>query len=176
MILTARKWVGYLEHQSNESLGIYTANIGKGGCTVFSLIIARCYRWRNFSGLPWCTVFVHAVAIEAWGKDKARKMLGCPHPGSRVLLRRMKRRGWLRGPEYTPQPGDIIFLHNGGGIVDHVGVVDRLEGDCVISIEGNTVDPSGHFSEDQGGAVAIRKRQRNDPAILYYASMQVGSS
>lgn len=176
MIRTAKKWIGYLEHQSNELLGIYSANVGKGGCTIFPEIIGKHYRRRNFTGLPWCVVFVHAVCIEAYGKEKARALLGKPQAGSRSLARRMKRKGWLRGKDYIPKANDLIFLHNGSGEISHVGIVENVEGDTVITIEGNTVDPSGHFPEKQGGAVARRSRKLTDEKIICYAeTLQKGT-
>lgn len=173
MITTASKWIGYLEHQSNDLLGVYDANIGKGYCTIFSAIIRHHYRWRNFTGVPWCAVFVHAVFLESCGKQKARELLGKPHPGTRVLARRMKRKGWLRDSrDYTPNPGDLIFCHNGDGRISHCGIVENFIDGMVITIEGNTLDSTGHFDPSQGGAVARRFRKLPDPSILYYASIK----
>ena len=171
MINAAKKWIGYLEHRSNDLLGVYSANAGKGGYTIFAEIVRNHYRWRNFSGLPWCAVFVHAVCIEAYGKDKARALLGKPKAGTIALARRMKRNGWMRAREYIPKANDLIFLHNGDGEIAHVGIVESVDGDTVVSIEGNTVDPSGHFSEKSGGAVARRKRKQTDKAIVCYAKI-----
>lgn len=168
----ARKWVGYLEHRTNDLLGIFTENVGKGYCTIFAALIQRHYRFRNLSGLPWCATFVHAVCIEAYGKDTARKLLGKPHPGTRVLARRLRRRGRLMGRDYTPRPGDLIFLHNGDGRISHCGIVDALEGDSVISIEGNAVDPSHRFPPDKGGAVAVCTRKKTHKAIVAYGRME----
>lgn len=173
MKTAAKKWIGYLEHQSNELLGIYEANVGKGGCTIFSEIIRKHYRWKNFSGLPWCVVFVHAVCIEAYGKKKACSLLGKPQAGTLTLVRRMKRKGWLRSRDYIPKANDIIFLHNGDGDISHVGIVESVCGDTIITIEGNTVDPTGHFPEASGGAVARRSRKLADDAIVSYAEIDV---
>lgn len=168
MINTARKWLGYLEHQSPQLLGVYDANVGKGGYTVFAWIIRRHYPWRDFSGIPWCAAFVHAVFLEVYGAEKAKRLLGKPHPGTRVLARRLKRKGRLMGRDYVPRGGDIIFLHNGDGRISHCGIVEKVEGDRVISIEGNTVDPTGHFPRELGGAVALRCRKLTDAAIVNY--------
>ena len=168
VVKTAQKYIGYLEHLSNDLLGIYTANTGKGGYTIFADTIRWQYRWRNFMGLPWCATFVHAVFIEALGKDKAKELLGKPHPGTRVLWRRMKRKGLLRS---VPRPGDVVFLTNGSGMVEHCGIVVCVDGDTVITVEGNTVDPSGIFREHEGGAVAQRVRKWNDPAIVCYGGV-----
>lgn len=164
----AQKWVGYLEHQDHDLIGVYTANPGKGGYTIFSDIIRRHYPRRDFQGLPWCAAFVHAVYIEALGKEKARKLLGKPHPGSRVLMRRFKRRGRLTD---TPKAGDIIFLTNGDGLVSHCGIVVCVEDDAVITVEGNTIDPTGVFKRHEGGAVAQRVRKLTDPAIICYGGV-----
>lgn len=168
---TAKKWVGYLEHQTNELLGIYTTNVGKGYCTIFSEMISQHYSHRNFTGVPWCAVFVHAVALETYGKETARQLLGKPHPGTRVLARRLKRSGRLRFGDYIPNPGDLIFLHNGDGKISHCGIVDRVEGDNLYSIEGNTADPTGVFEPNQGGAVAMRERDLTDKSIVAYGCL-----
>ena len=171
MIRTAKKWVGYLEHRSLEDIGFYSRNVGKGGYTIFAIIIWRDYRWRIFHELPWCATFVHAVFLEAYGKEKARQLLGKPHPGTRVLARRFKRKGQLMDRDYLPSTGDIIFLHNGDGRISHCGIVEKADSCFVMTIEGNTVDPTGHFSVDQGGAVAIRRRKLTDPAIVCYGKI-----
>lgn len=173
VVETARKWLGYLEHENNSLLGVYRANAGKGGYTAFAQIIAEEYKWRNFGGLPWCAVFVYAVFIQALGKRKARELLGKPHPGTRVLARRMKRQGRWREREYTPNAGDIIFCTNTpDGMIGHCGIVETVINDTVVTIDGNTVDPSGVFDREQGGAVARRERCKDDPVIVGYAAMK----
>ena len=103
--------------------------------------------------------------------EQARALLGRPHPGTRVLERRMRRKGRWRGREYIPCPGDIIFLAPGrDGRVGHCGVVERVDGGTVTSIDGNTVDPDGHFPPEEGGAVARRIRRRDDPVIVGYGA------
>ena len=161
----ARKWRGYLEHRDNRLLGVYTANTGKGGYTVFAPMAGLP------QGLPWCAAFVHAVYTQALGAEQARALLGRPHPGTRVLARRMRRKGRWRGREYIPCPGDIIFLApNRDGRVGHCGVVEAVDGGTVTSIDGNTVDPDGHFPPEEGGAVARRIRRRDDPVIVGYGA------
>lgn len=162
-------WVGYLEHESEELLGVYTANAGKGGYTIFAEIISQYYPWRCYQGLPWCATFVHGVFLQAYGKNTARKLLGKPHPGCRVLYRRMRRKGMLRGTEDVPCAGDLVFLAG----VAHCGIVLKADEREVISVEGNTVDASGVFSSADGGAVAIRRRRRDDPIIDGYAAVKI---
>lgn len=70
--------------------------------------------------------------------------------------------------DYIPSPGDLIFLHNGDGRISHCGIVEKVEDGTVTSIEGNTVDPTGRFEPHRGGAVAVRRRELTDPAIVAY--------
>lgn len=164
VVKTAQKYIGYLEHLDNDLLGIYRANPGKGGCTIFAYQINQAYRWRNFRGLSWCATFVHAVFIEALGKEEARRKLGKPHPGTRVLHRRLK---------HTDKPtvGCVVFLTNGRR-VDHCGIVVSVDGNTVTTVEGNTIDPTGVFLEHEGGAVAQRVRLLTDPAIICYGEVK----
>lgn len=168
-INTAKKWLGYLEHSSPDMLGVYTANTGKGGYTIFSDIISSNYRWRNFQGLPWCATFIHAVFIEALGKDNARELLGKPHPGTKVLYRRFKRNNKLIN---KPTKGDIVFLTNESGLVEHCGIVICVENDKIITIEGNATDSSGIFKKHEGGAVVQRVRELTDPKIICYGEVK----
>ena len=171
----ALKYVGYLEHANEELLGVFTANPGKGGYTVFSEMIRRHYRRRNFQGLPWCAVFVFAVYLEAMGKD-AQKLLGKPHPGTKVMARRFRRKKRLRDRSYRPRAGDIIFLSNfQNQEIGHVGIVVDRDERMVYSVEGNTIDPSGVFLREEGGAVALRGREFSDPAIVCYGEIREGS-
>lgn len=166
----AKKYVGYLEHKDDNLLGVYKTNVGKGGYTIFSESISRLYRFRSFQGLPWCATFVHAVFIEALGKTDARKLFGTPHPGTRVMYRRMRRKRRLIKKTGTPKPGDIIFMSNDrNDVISHVGIVISVAENYITTIEGNTTDPSGVLDKEDGGAVAIRERALDDPTIVCYA-------
>lgn len=161
------EWIGYLEHADNQLLGVYTANVGKGGCTIFADIIkAAC--GRDLSRLPWCVTFVYAVFIETRGLERTKALLGSPQPGSRTLARRLRRKGLWRGKGYIPEKGDLVFCTNDGRRIQHVGIVLECDGETVTTIDGNTVDNTGHFAERQGGAVAKRSRSLDSPVIVGY--------
>lgn len=163
----AVRWIGYLEHNDMRHIGLYRSNAGKGGYTAFAEIVRQKCK-RNFQGLPWCAVFIHSCFVSVYGRKGARRLLGRPHAGTRVLARRMRRKGLWRGKDYTPVAGDIIFLANDGKRIDHCGIVAESDGETVTSIDGNTVDPSGFFEEKQGGAVALRDRKVTDQRIIGY--------
>lgn len=168
IIAEAKKWVGYMEHATPDLLGVFQANPGKGYHTIFERIIQQ-KTGADLSGLPWCVTFVHAVFINALGADKARAIIGRPHAGSRVLMRRMKRKKLWRGREYVPQRNDLVFL--GNGKVSHVGIVVEVTDEGILAIDGNTVDPTGFFAAEDGGAVDYRMRSRDDYRIIGYAAI-----
>jgi len=155
-------WIGYCEHKSMDRLHEFDENVGKGGYTVFAQMIwAR--QHRNMQGLPWCATFVHAVI------DRP-DVLGKAHPGSRVLMRRMKRRGLWRDKTYTPEPMDLVFCANDRKRVDHVAIVEWSDGDTVSSIDGNSHDDKGRFAWQDGGVVTRCIRDISDPIIIGYAA------
>lgn len=156
-------WEGYREHATEAQLDNFKANAGKGGCTVFAEIVRRS-EGRNLMGLPWCATFVFAVI----GRPD---VLGDAVPGTRVLARRMRQRGFWRGPDYGPQRGDLIFCTNGGGRIDHVAIVLDADSKEVRSIDGNTHDPERVFDWDDGGVVAVSRRPRTSHQIKGYAAI-----
>lgn len=158
------QYIGYLEHATRNALELPTANPGKGGYTIFAEMI-KVTQHRNLQRVPWCATFVHAVINRP-------DLLGKAHPGVRVLQRRMQRKKYWRDKSYAPLYGDLIFLSNQGTAqVDHCGIVLYTVYGIVVSVEGNTVDPSGFFLPEDGGAVAMRVRQITDPKIVGYASI-----
>ena len=151
-------WIGYLEHASKDKLHEFQSNVGKKGFTIFGAM-------TGFQQVPWCAIFVHATL------DRP-DLIGKPHPGCRVLQRRLKRRGLWRDASYYPRPGDIIFCSNKKNKKPtHCGIVEQVKDDIIISIDGNTVDPSGYFQETEGGAVARRSRKFDSPIIIGYGAI-----
>ena len=160
----ARSWLGYCEHQSPVDLWSYESNTGKGGYTAIAERL-RMLTGKNFQGLPWCATFLCLCFWEAGMGDR----IGKPHPGTRKLARRLRRKKKLHGREYIPLPGDVIFC--GVFRIGHCGIVIACDGVTVTSIDGNTVDPQGRFKPIEGGVVAERTRLLTDPVIRCYASL-----
>jgi hypothetical protein len=97
------------------------------------------WSWYGFANrVDWCACFV------SWCADR----LGYIDAGALPLfsacedgIRWFKDRGQWRDGGYTPSPGDIIFFDwEGDGVSDHVGIVERVEGEIARTIEGNTSD------------------------------------
>lgn len=108
------------------------------------------YRKRNGSAyggnFPWCDAFLSYCAYVS-GNHKAV----CPK-GDRAYtvyhaqdFQRLN--AWFPGTEENlrrAKPGDIVFFDWGGtntvGAIDHVGIVERVSGSTLYTIEGNISD------------------------------------
>jgi hypothetical protein len=95
------------------------------------------WNWYGFSErVEWCACFVSWCA-EMCGYIEAGilpKFAGCD-----IGVGWFKIRDQWQDGSYTPAPGDIIFFDwNGDGSSDHVGIVERVDGEFVHMIEGNS--------------------------------------
>lgn len=92
---------------------------------------------------PWCNIFVNAVFIQCFGLETGAAMLYQPIGGGSALCRAsadfFKAAGaWIKSGR-TPEPGDVIFFYRSGDI-NHMGIVTRIAGGSVITVEGNSSD------------------------------------
>ena len=100
------------------------------------------WSWYGFnSRVEWCACFVSWCANQC-GYIEAGvipKFAGC-----RNAVNWFQERGQWQNRYYTPNPGDIIFFdweYNGiSGLADHVGIVEKVDGNTVYTIEGNSGD------------------------------------
>lgn len=125
MIAVAQGEVGYRENGNNWHK--------------YASEMTTAYGW-NTQNQPWCDVFVDWCFVKAFGESAASKMTYQPIGGFSALCRASadyyKTNGsWSKSPE----PGDQIFLIYEGGI-NHTGIVERVSGGVVYTIEGNSSD------------------------------------
>jgi len=98
--------------------------------------------WGYTSRVDWCAIFVSWCANECGYLEKD---LFPKFQGVGTGLQWFKDRGQFRDPDmYEPMPGDIIFIDwaddGFDGLGDHVGIVEKVEGGCVWTVEGNRTD------------------------------------
>lgn len=97
----------------------------------------------NTQNQPWCNTFVNAVFIQCFGLKIGAAMLYQSIGSGSALCRTsaeyfQERGAWIpRGR--TPDPGDVIFFYRSGAI-NHMGIVIRVTGGSVITVEGNSSD------------------------------------
>ena len=142
VILIAKNEIGYLEKKSNSQLDSKTANAGSNNYTKY---------WRDikpsYQGQPWCAAFVSWCFMEAFGQEKAKKLLKhwpyvyCPTLGN------------LFTKNANPKIGDIVIFYRNGTFT-HTGIVTAVIGDMFYTIEGNTSGASGIIAN--GGGVCAK--------------------
>lgn len=127
-------WVGYLEKKSNKDLEHKTKNAGKNNYTIFAEKYKE-YTGNNFQGQAWCALFVSCCFVSAYGLEIAKKLLCgqlysyCPYG-----MEAFKKKGQLHS---KPKAGDIVFFIR-NGVARHTGIVYKVSGNYVYTVEGNT--------------------------------------
>lgn len=94
----------------------------------------------------WCATFVSACAIKAGMTDIIPVECSCNY-----MIQGFKKLGrWCENDAYRPSAGDIIFYDwqdsgagDNTGSSDHVGIVEKVEGNTITVIEGNKNDACG---------------------------------
>ena len=97
------------------------------------------WRWWGLDyRVEWCAIFVSWCADQCGYLDTGvlPKMEGVrPYVDWFIEL------GQWQGRDYEPMPGDIIFFDwQSDGLADHIGIVEKVEGGFVYTIEGNAGD------------------------------------
>ena len=145
--------VGYLEKASSSRLDSPTENAGNANFTKYARDLDRLKFYNGpKNGFAWCAVFVDWCFVRAFGLEVALKMtgqsLGGYGAGCAESVRYYKAMG--RFYRYNPKPGDQIFFADGRGGMAHTGLVERVSGGTVYTIEGNTSGASGVVANGGG--------------------------
>ncbi len=88
--------------------------------------------WMGMNGAAWCHMFVSWCAYQAGESAAVPKTASCANG---ISFFKNKGQFKYRG-KYTPKRGDIIHFRNGG----HVGIVEKVKGSTVHTVEGNSSD------------------------------------
>lgn len=163
--------VGYLEKETNANLDNKTGNAGDENFTKYARDLAA-VKFFNGSkqGAYWCAVFVAWCFHKAFGKAAALKLLCQPSSGNCgagvVFVREyfMKKKQWHTS---NPQPGDVIvFRSSDGSTYSHTGLVYKVAGSKVYTVEGNTSGASGVVAN--GGGVCKKSYSVSSSRIAGY--------
>lgn len=124
IIQHARNYIGYQEGKNND--------------TIFG-------DWYGLPNQPWCAMFVSYIMNEVGiSTDIVPKFASCT-----AGVKWFKERSLFKDKNHKPQKADIIFIdwdYGKGNGVDHVGIVENVEGDVVYTIEGNHSDKVERFT------------------------------
>lgn len=129
VLKVARGWLGYSEQNGKfkEILNVYNSHKP----------LARNYTVK--ANDEWCDTFVSACAIKAGAVDIIGTECGCE---KHIAI--FKKKGiWIEDGSVKPQVGDIILFNwddrtqPNDGHSDHIGIVESVNGQTIICIEGN---------------------------------------
>lgn len=134
-----QNWVGLKESDGSFRVVIDTYNRG---------LAAAVKKWgtRNVRmqyDWAWCECAVSGAAMAAGVADIVPIEISCPY-----AIEIAKTRGlWVENDAYRPTPGDLIYYDwqdsgagDNQGLADHVGMVEKVEGNTMTIIEGNKND------------------------------------
>lgn len=161
VISVAMNEVGYLEKASNANLDSKTGNAGTKNFTKYARDYAK-FAGTNLQGQAWCDMFVDWCFVQAFGILKAKELLGGFNAYTPTSAQYFKNMGhWYS----TPTVGDVIFFKNSSRIC-HTGIVYKVTGENVYTIEGNTSGTSGVIAN--GGGVCTKVYDLNNSRIAGY--------
>lgn len=145
VVKQAQSWLGCKESDGSHKkiIDIYNAHVP----------IARGYKVKYTDA--WCATFVSAVAIKLAYTEVIPTECSC-----NKMIDLFKTIGsWVEDDSYTPRPGDIIFYDwndkgtgDNIGTVEHVGIVEKVDGSIITVIEGN------HDGDDADSIDGVERR------------------
>lgn len=157
VVEVAKSQVGYLEKRSAKDLDSKTGNAGSGNYTKYG-------KWYGVNPALWCAQFVCWCFAQAYGSI-AKEML---YGGYSAACETMRSR-FIKAGRYNKEPkaGDCIFFsgtrHAGA---NHIGIVWKVDGSKIYTIEGNTSGANGVV--DNGGGVAQKSYNKTYSRIMGY--------
>lgn len=159
IVAEAEKWVGYLEKKSNANLDDFTKNAGSNNYTRFNRDYIAAMKSGSIN-MQWCASFVSCVFMYVFGFDAAKKVLGgnlhCYTPTGANYFKNKGR--YIKRGQGTPKRGDVVFFYSAAkGRIGHVGIVYKVSGSTVYTIEGNTSGASTLVTNGGG----VKKKSYN---------------
>ncbi len=97
---------------------------------------SKYWKWYGVNyKMQWCCVFLSWIADENGLMDEYIPRFASVKVGSRYF----ESKNQLKlASKYTPKPGDIVFFdYPSDYLIDHVGLVEKVENGIVYTIEGN---------------------------------------
>lgn len=177
LITIAEAEVGYLEKETNSNLDNKTANAGDENYTKYARDLNKAgYYNGNKNGYAWCDVFVDWLFLQLCkGDAKNAEWLICQTGDLGAGCKYSANYYHNAGRFYTsnPKPGDQIFFGKRGN-ESHTGIVYKVDGSKVYTIEGNTSSAAGVVAN--GGSVRKKSYALNYSRISGYGRPRYGEA
>ena len=160
LVSIAKAEIGYLEKATNSQLESKTANAGNRNYTKYG-------QWYGMNAQPWCAMFVSWCFGQLTGsREGAQKMLwGSLWASCTAMYKAAKAAGQAYN---APRAGDVIVFRQAAGSLTmvHTGIVTKISGGRVYTVEGNTSSTAGVVAN--GGAVAEKSYPLTYTRIGFY--------
>ena len=138
VITLAAKYIGYKEKASNKDLYSFEGNAGKGNYTMFQEELAKAGFWNNNKqGYEWCTSFVAWCFWRLCGNVEAKRILCLTGDYGASCVSWAKYYAAQARLFTKPQVGDQYFQRGSDGKPCHTGIVESVNGNTFVTIEGN---------------------------------------
>lgn len=164
--------VGYLEKATNTDLDGKTSNAGEKNYTKYArdMDAINFYNGRKQS-YAWCDVFVDWCFVQAFGKDVALALTYQPRNSDNNCGAGCKySRNYYKNNKRlfnNPESGDQIFFYSKDKTsISHTGLVYKVDGKKVYTVEGNTSGGSSIVSN--GGGVFKKSYSLTNSRIAGY--------
>lgn len=170
LIAAAEEQIGYLEKRSNKDLDSKTANAGSNNYTKYNRDL-KAWTGVGYINAQWCQAFVDWCFIKAFGVEDAKKLLYVFTNYTPTGSDAFKKRGrYIKRGKGTPKRGDVIYFYSTSkGRIGHVGIVYKVSGKTVYTIEGNTSGASSLITN--GGGVRKKSYSMSSSYIDGYGSV-----
>lgn len=127
--------IGYKEKKSNSKLDDPSANAGSKNYTKYARDLhAAGYYQANKQGFAWCDMFVDWCFLQLCGTRQKAEEITCQTgvygAGCKWSAKYYREQGRVFD---IPEVGDQVFFNN----YAHTGIVEKIEGDVITTIEGN---------------------------------------
>ena len=133
----ASKYIGYKEKASNKDLYSFDGNAGISNYTMFQAELDRAGFWNNAKqGYEWCTSFVAWCFWRLCGTEAKQILCLTGDYGASCVSSAKYYAGQAR--LFTkPKVGDQFFQRGSDGKPCHTGIVESVNGNTFVTIEGN---------------------------------------
>lgn len=138
VLTLAAKYIGYKEKASNKDLYSFEGNAGKGNYTMFQEELAKADFWNNNKqGYEWCTSFVAWCFWRLCGNVEAKRILCLTGDYGASCVSWAKYYAEQARLFTKPKVGDQFFQRGSDGKPCHTGIVESVNGNTFVTIEGN---------------------------------------
>ena len=152
LIQIAEAEVGYLEKKTNSNLDSKTGNAGYNNWTKYARDLNEAgYYNGNKNGYAWCDVWVDWLFLQLCNGDAVKaEWLICQTGDYGASCNCSMNYYKAAGRFYkSPKVGDQIFFGSATN-ASHTGIVYKVDGSKVYTIEGNTSNASGVVANGGG--------------------------